>query len=1180
MSVTFGRVLSRIALWGAMALVMLVTFGAGQALGDELYGKIRGTVTDQSGAIVPGAEVTVTNTASGTSRSMPTTASGDYEFVNLIAPGLYNVDVTKEGFRKFESTNIHLGINQVYIANVALEVGSPTQTVVVEANVAQINTTEMQLGATVTGSSIVDLPLNGRNWIQLQQLQPGVVGGSDRFTGTNYSTNGAETQQNAFYVNGVDTADISLNVAAIIPSADAIGEFHLVTSTINPEFGRNSGAIMNAVIKNGTNAFHGSVFEFYRDTFLDARSFFQPSTQPFQQNMFGGTIGGPVLFPHLYNGKNKTFFFFSYQGTRNVIPVAYGVPTVYSTQERSGDFSDLPSYYNANNPEPAGSPCGSGYTGPFGPNTLPYAMGSAAAGTPYCVAFPTGNLSGAGVSLNSLATKLLNQYVPTANAASNTYTFNPDQTTLDDQYITRIDQNFGNNDSIWGYWLWERQPTTDTLPFDGASLPGFAQIDKLHDQQYAVSWTHTFTPTTVNEARFGYLRYNFNAVNPVTPINPTAYGFTGITAQNPAVASLPVMAVVGMFNLGFSLYGPQPRLENTYQAIDNFSKILGKHSIKAGFTTDRFQVYNPFYAENSGYFAYAGAGSFSTGAPGTDFLLGLPDEYVQGSGSIINARAREFYSYIQDEYKVRPNITLTFGTGWDVETPYLNLYFNGRMVNAFRPGQQSTVFPTAPTGVLWPGDAGINSAGGVSTPLHDFAPRLGIAWSPGDSHKMSVHAGVGIYYNRTEEEIALQNLSTPPFTLTSIGVGSVGGSPNFATPFSGYCAVSTPCSAPNPFPYTAPAAGSAVNFSSMEPMTINTLSPNFGVPASYNYNVTFERQLSADTTLTAAYVGNVGRHLEGNYELNPAGVAPGSNPVAAAANCNPANVGTCAPQTFRYNPLTTGLGAINEQATDFNSRYNSLQVSVNKRLSHGLSFLAAYTWSRFFDQNSSADLQDGFQQPGINPFDLESMWAPSDNDAPQRFVFSYDYALPIYHFVPHVRRLTDGWKLVGITTFQHGFPLLVANTADPSDTCWSAVEFDDVPCWDRPNRVSGVSPAIGNPRNYVIGGNSNYWFNPAAFASAAAGTSVGNSSRNPIYGPGINNFDLALYKDIHITEAKYFQLRFETYNTFNHTQFTTGSYQPNNNIGGVVSDINDPRFGRVIDANLGRVIQLGGKFYF
>jgi hypothetical protein len=1152
-------------------LLALLLFG-GIARADELYGKIRGTVTDPSGAVVPGAKVTVTNTGTGVAKRMDTLANGYFEFLNLIAPGVYRVAVEKEGFRKFEQAGINLDVNQVYVADVRLEVGSTSQVVTVEANAAQINTTQMQLGTTVTGSSIVDLPLAGRDWIQLQQLQPGVESASDRLG--IYSTNGAETQQNAYFVNGVDTADIALNVPGAVPSPDAIGEFHMVTSTINPEYGRNSGAIMNAVIKNGTNQLHGDGFEFYRDTFLDARNFFQPATAPFHQNEFGGTIGGPILFPHVYNGRDKSFFFFSYQGWRNVAPEGFSIPTVYSQGERAGDFSDWPSYYSSSNPEPAGSPCGPGYTGPFGPKPIPYAIGSAAAGTPWCVAFPSGNLTS--TNLDPLAVKVMNQFVPPSNYTANEYTFAPSTTGSNDQLISRVDQNLGTKDAVWAYTYYERHPTTETLPFAGASLPGFTEADKIHIQQYAISWNHTLSATTLNEARFGYFRFNFNAVNPLTVIDPTTYGFTGINPQFPSNASLPVMSVVGMFSVGFSIYGPQPRLENTYQFIDNFSKIVGKHTIKAGFTTDRFQCYNPFELFNSGYYAYAGTGPFSTGVPGADFLVGLPDVFAQSNGSVIDTRAREYYSYVQDEFKMRPNLTLTFGTGWDVETPYTNLYYSHEMVNAFRPGQKSTVFPTAPTGVLWPGDTGITDTGGVSTHLHDLSPRFGFAWSPGGSKTWSIHGGFGVYFNRTEEEIALQNLTTPPFAIDAYGALDVGGSPGFENPWTGWCAAGHSCTAANLFPYTPPAPGST-NVSFVTPLTINTLSRNFVPPYSENYNLTLERQLGTSATLTVGYVGNTARHLEGNVEINPAGLPDGTNPVAAAAGCTASNLGTCAPQTFRYNPATTGLGAIDQQVTEFNSRYNSLQISVNKRLSHGLSFLAAYTWSRFFDQNSTADLQDGINQPGINPFSYASMWGPSDNDAPQRFVFSYSYTLPFYHFVPHARKLTDGWRFTGITTFQSGFPIIVANSADPSDTCWVSVEVDDVPCWDRPNRMQGVSTAHGNARTWTIGGQPNYWFNPAAFVSAAPGTGIGNSSRTPLYGPGINNFDIALYKEIHFNEAKYIQLRLESYNTFNHTQFAPSSTQ---NSGGVVSDINDPRFGRVVAANGARVVQLAAKIYF
>ena len=439
--------------------------------------------------------------------------------------------------------------------------------------------------------------------------------------GTNYATNGAETQQNAFHINGVDTADISLNSAGIIPSPDAIAEFHLVTSTINPEFGRNSGAIMNAVIKSGSNTLHGDGFDFYRDTFLNARNFFQQSVSPYHQNQYGGTVGGPIRLPHVYNGRDKTFFFFSYQGIRNVVPQAYSVPHVYTAAQRGGAFSDLATSTGISSKPLVGD---NGTTYP--------------AGTPYSTIFSAGTIPAA--DMDPLATKLMNQYVPVANAPNNGYQFNPSIAHTTDQYISRIDQNFGSKDSIWGYMYWERNPTTETLPFAGAHLPGFAEVNRLHNQQYSMSWTHLFSDT-LNEARFGYFRINYDAVEPQNPVNPTSYGFTGIIAQNPAAASIPVMSVSGLFTLGFSEYGPQPRLENTYQVIDNFSKVVGKHTLKAGFTTDPFQVYNPFYSFLSGYYSFSkSGGTYTTGDAGANFLLGLPGLYLQSNGAIIDTRAR------------------------------------------------------------------------------------------------------------------------------------------------------------------------------------------------------------------------------------------------------------------------------------------------------------------------------------------------------------------------------------------------------------------------------------------------------------------------------------------------------------------------------------------------------------
>ncbi len=1152
-------------------LVVLTLLSTIPANAQNLNAGIRGTVTDPAGAVVSGVKITATNVATGISFTT-TSNNGAFNFPQLPI-GDYNVRAEQTGFQAFQASRIHIDLNQVYNLNVKLALGTVSQEVVVEANPVQVDQTDIQLGTTVSAQQMVDLPLNGRNWTQLQQLQPGIVGTSDRFGGNNgaYSGNGAQTQQNSFLINGVDSNDVSLNTALVVPSPDAIGEFRMVTSTLNPEYGRNSGTVINATIKSGTNNFHGDVFEFYRDTFLDAKNYFEPTASPFHQNQYGGTIGGPIY-------KDHAFFFFSYQGYHQKVPetgVNNAVP-VFSAAERGGDFSASAGTFSAT---PSPIPL-------FGDSASPCPATQCPAGTPYSTLFSTGVIPTA--DLNPLSLKLMNQFVPLpTNPANNNFLFNPITTASYNQYLFRVDDKFKDRDAFWVYGLYQTNPSVDTLPFTGSTLPGLGDQNQRHQQQYSLSWTHTFSPTTLNEARVGYTRNDFAAVEPLNPINPTTYGFTGITPQNPAAASLPIVTVNGLFTLGFSANGPQPRVQNTYQAVDNFSKVWGKHSIRAGVNFDRLSITNPFYNNLGGNFSFGGTGAFTTGNPGADFLLGIPDSYSQGSGSVVDAKAHELYLYVQDQWQVRPSLTITYGTGWDVETPWINKYAGGEIMGAFRPGQQSTVFPTAPVGFVYPGDAGINKYGGPTVKYNHFAPRLGFAWAPGGSRNWSVHAGIGLYYNRSEEELALQTLTNPPFAVTSAGATTTCGAPSFADPFTG---ITGTCTAANPFPFHPPTRGATnIDWASYNPIGLgfNTEDPRMTSPRSTNFNLTIERQLDSATILSVAYVGNRGRHEEGALDLNLAGQTPGINPAAAAFNGGTCVSGflmtdpTSCPQTPLGGPQTPGATPLNltvyghpgEQLTEFNSKYDSAQVTLNRRFSHGLQVLAAYTWSRYFDQTSNLE-NSAFNFPGINPFDPRSMWAPSQNDAPQRFVVSWTYTMPFYSLTHRWRKLTDGWNLVGIYTLQHGTPISVFNFSETSLTCDLAVAF--YACPDRADRT-GAPLGITDPRNNP----SQQYFNPAAFAVPAVGAGIGNASRNPLYGPGINYGDMALEKRVYFTESKYLELRFETYNTFNHTNFANPATP-----GFTSEDVSSPGFGQIFSTKTlttngeGRAVQLGAKIYF
>jgi Carboxypeptidase regulatory-like domain len=1168
-----NRVLKSGAFWSFVltcslfAALLLSSLGVQPARADNLYAKIQGTVTDPTGAVLSGAKLTATNVGTNLPYTAETSGDGNFVFLNLPI-GTYRVTVTSPGFRTFTATGITLVLDQIYQLNVKMEIGQISEQVLVEAATVQVETTNTQLGTVINGDTIVDMPLNGRNWTQLQQFEPGVMSSSDRF-GT-YSTNGSQTQQNSFLINGQDSNDLPLNTPVIIPSPDAIAEFSMVTNTINPEYGRNSGAVMNAAIKSGTNSFHGSGFEFYRDTFLNDKDFFTDQPQIYHQNQFGGTVGGPIW-------KNHTFFFFSYQGTRFRQPQATSEQTVYTAAERTGNFSADGLAFTGSSPFPL-----------FGDSASPCPVGGGvqcATGTAYSSLFSTGVIPSQ--DLNSIATKLVSAYVPLPNAGTNGFNFSPIIAGTTDQYLWQVDHTLSSKDSFRTYGFLQTSPDTETLPFTGATLPGFAQIDERHYKQFTASWNHVFNSNLLNELRLGYTRFNYVAVEPQTPVLPSSLGFD-INPQNPAGAGVPLVGITGFFTLGFSTNGPQPRIDQTYQLDDNISWVVGRHTFKFGFDGRRFAVKNPFSAVNSGSFSFGGSGLYSTGNPQVDFLLGIPDSYSQSSGGFIEAGAQEFYQYVQDSWKVSSNFTFNYGLAWQINTPTTDHFNGGRAINCFRAGQQSLIYPTAPAGLVFPGDNGCTSSG-YQTGFKHFGPRIGLAWAPhasgmlshltGNPGQFSVRAGVGVYYNQSEEELTLQNLTAPPFQISDAGIGDVGGHPSFAAPFTD---ISTGASIPNKYPFNPPAAGSAVDFSFFEPMSLNLLDPRFAVPYSINDNVTIQREIPGQMILSVGYVGAFGRHEERAFELNP-----GINPAACAASTtcidNRVIQGFVQPANFKYDP--TVFGSLGQQATDGNSRYNSLQVSLNKRVSHGLTFLLAYTYAHAQDNGSSLE-NSSFGTRGTNPLVPGLNWGDSAFDARQRFVASYSYTIPVPHALTSngaLSRVFQGWRVAGDTTFQTGFPINIADSNFTSLTCWA---FSFYGCPDNPYQVAAVSKV--NIRTFQTMTNfagqsraGNYYFAPASFCqptsvNPAANTcpmfygQFGNVGRDSFHGPGQNVTNLALMKDIQLKEQMRIELRLESYNTFNHVNFNLPT-----------SDVNSRNFGRITGDTLGpRVVQLAGKFYF
>ncbi len=1157
---------------GALALAAVLCFLFATNLHAQgVTGNIRGTVVDTSGAAVADASVTITDVAKGATRTVTTSANGTFE-VTFLPPATYNLSVTKSGFKTFTQGGIVVQADGTYLVSAKLEVGTMSETVEVSATPVQIDKTTMQLGGEVAGTAITNFPLLNRNWLGLQQTLSGVVAASDRF-GT-YATNGSRSQSNDFTINGMDAIDLPLNTpeggGADPLNADAIQEVKVVDSSANPEYGRNSGATENVVMRTGTNEWHGSAYDYYRSTGFNARSYFQLKTTPYHQHQFGGTFGGPVIH-------NKFFFFFGYQGVKQLVGGSANTP-VFSSAERGGDWSSSVGDLAGGNVSPFPLYGDAASTCPVGGAQCP-------AGTPYSTLFSTGIIPSQ--DFNPISAALMSKYVPLPNnVAQGTYAFSNNTNLRADQYLGTLDYHLGSSDTADFFFFVQPQNSAVGLPFDGATLPGFPETDHENFYRYTLRETHIISPRMVNQFLIGWQRFHYHAVNPVNNIQPSAVGFTGITPQFPESADLPNIGVTGFFNIGFTVQGPQPRTDDTGQMSDNFTYTTGNHNFRFGGDVRRTSVYNPFEYENAGSFGFGGAGTFTTGLPGADFLLGIPDSYGQSSGNIINARAWMIYSYIQDQWQIRHNFTFTYGIGWQIDTPLTDLYNNGVSVVAFSPGRQSTVYPTAPAGLLFPGDQGINSSGGSVTHYNNFGPRVGFAYSP--TSKFVVRGGWGIYYDTAEEELTLQNLLLPPFSLADAGSGDVGLSPGFANPWASInpatvcladCGTSKEAdqaagAIANKYPFKAPAPGSAVDFSFYEPLSLNVTDPKWDVPYVMNFNLTTQYQVNSSTIATLSYVGSLGRKLEGVIEGNP------DNEQAYLNDCDPADVGNFAAQSTFSNCIAKRTNApvdfpdialyppgnifasVGTQGTFLNSNYNSAQLTVEHAMSHGLFIRGAYTYAHGLDYGSSYENSYAGGSV-IDPFDLRLAYGDSTYDARQRLVLEYEYDVPNWSFGVLPQQLTKGWAFTGITTFQTGFPIQLSESDDRTYQCSGWAYYG---CWDHPE-VSGTAlQAYGDPRNSP----SHEWFNPSAYTREAYGT-IGNAGRDlPFHGPGINDFDFSFWKDTSIGERYKIRLRADLFNMWNHANFANPS-------GNVVSG----NFGKILNTTgNARILQLSAHFQF
>jgi hypothetical protein len=1150
----------------------------GSSLHAEVTGSILGSILDPSGAAVPNATVTLKHPSTGLTRRVQTDAAGNYEFLSVPVGEDYTLQAETPGFQTSVQTGIKLLVNQKYRADFKLVVGAVSQTIEVSSSTTQVDTTSTQLGDVIENKKLTGIPLNGRSYIDLLGLQAGVVpvsaGSPDdhnRLVSGNGNTgqvsvNGQRETSNSFIVNGGDVEESVQNGASIVPTLDSIEEFRLLTNSFNAEYGRFSGAIVNVITKSGTNEIHGSAYEFLRNEKLDSKNYFDPERGAFKRNQFGGTIGAPIV-------KNKLFFFGDYQGTREIRGLSSGVINTPSLLERTGDFSDL----STTGYEPfTGTVRGDSSPTNFAA-TLTQRLGYAVTpGEEYWFSGCTTNTQcvfpgAAGpvipqAAWSPVAVKTL-KFIPAPNgvtAGTPNFSTTAEKTNVkDDKFGVKIDFNkFGN----WSfYYHFDDSSYLNPYPAFTSNVPGFSAVTDSRGQMIGLSHTSIINTTTVNEFHLSYTRFAFLKNKPVGGLGKvTDFGYIqGGLGINPVNPDTEGVAPIGLDQLGLNFGlpdGTTGQYNNTYQVTDNFSKVTGRHTLKFGGDIRYIQINERNTYTSNGWFLFDGG---ETGNDFADYLLGAPDLFNQTSHQLLDSRTKYFALYGQDTYKARPDLTINYGLRWDVSQPF---YDTQNRIQTFVPGVQSKIYPDSPRGFVFPGDPGIPSTL-APTQYDRFAPRLGIAYSPGATDglaakifggpgKTSIRVGGGLYYTAIQDQSLFVEVGDAPFGLFYVSPVPV----YLEEPYKNRTTPPSPVG--NRFPFTIPPPGATGIWPIYLPVSGSpTYKPSNKLPYAEHLNFTIQREISKTAVFSIGFVASRGVHLFSQIEANPGNaakclaVAPPLIP--SGQECGPfgedsiynLSNGTTVNGTRPYS-VTSGRELANGQldfssnsweATVANSSYSSLQTSLEKKVGD-FRFLAAYTWSKSLDNSS------GFTDP-INPLNPNNSRALSQFDLTHNFVFSYSYELPFAKSAHGVKgKLLAGWTISGITRFATGFPVTL-NESDDASLC--GCNGADVPNYN------------GQPIHYLdIRKPGNLLFDPSPFSPETIGV-PGTSNRRFFHGPGFNNWDLAFHKNTRFGEKMAMEFRAEFFNVFNHAQFTNPSGDINGSNFGQITNARDPRIGQV-----------------
>lgn len=1021
------------------SLLLLLPLLATQfsVMGQTHRGSIRGTLSDKS-APLTNVPIKVIDADTNESRTATTGDQGEFT-VSSLPPGRYRVEVEKQGYKKY-SRLAFLQVNQDLRLDITLEVGPITEELVINAEQTLLKKDTQALGTVIANRQITNLPLDGRNFLELALLVPGAVpaapGSASSVRGDlAFNVNGAREDSNSFLLDGAYNFDPKLNSVGVNPPVDAIREFELSTSSYDASFGRNAGAQVNVVLKSGSNSFHGTAYEFFRNAALDARNFFAPADQPtpkYQRNQFGFALGGPIR-------KDKTFFFLDYEGSRirEGITKVTNVPTL---AERRGDFSQ------------------SLFSAPINPFTQTPFPGNQ---------IPDFFINPIGKAIAALY-PLPNRNVPFANFVSS-----PTSRDRNDHFDARLNHSFTRSSELTVRYSFSDRELFE--PFTGPtfpSVPGFGDTVPRRGQNFLISETHIFSPRLVNEARFAFNRIAAAVTqeNSGTSINKQV-GLPDF-ATNPRDLGLSFITISGFSPLGDEYNNPQQSETNVFQVLDGATYTRGNHLLKFGFDFRAIKQ-NAFRdVQSRGFITFS---NFAfTGNALADMLLGFPA--VTGGAHLDNPqrlRTESYGFYINDSFRIRPNLTLSAGLRYEYNSPPVD------------ENDRATLFDPA-TGSLVPVGTNGTPRSGFDSDKNNFAPRLGLAWTLGQKGETVVRAGYGVYFDQSSLAPSEGLYFNAPFFDFNLFFTI----PNLLT-----------LTLNDPFPsfFPVPLPKSATGFQR-----------DLRTPYLQHWNVSVQRELGKSRVFELSYVGSKGTKLITARDINqprPSPISPNLRPL---------------PQ---FDDITF-------EESSANSNYNSLQARFEQRLDFGLSILSSYTWSKSIDNASSFFSSAGdpnFPQDSLN---TKAERGRSNFDVRHRFSLSYGYDLPFGKgrrflagdgFLPAI---LTGWQTFGIVAVQTGRPFTAAlqMDIDQSNTGRSTLGFG---ANDRPN-------VVGNPD--VSHRTPDQWFNTAAFAFPAFG-SFGDAGRNILEGPGYVNFNTSVMKTTKLTESLGLQFRAEAFNLFNHPNF-------------------------------------------